>query len=812
MNPLKLLLTGFAGITSGLGKETIELDLTKIPSSSELIAIIAPNGTGKSTLMDNLHPYRVMPSRLNTSTSAPTPTSFSYYDHISATSAVKDLYWEHAGKFYRSLVNITAIGKTQKQEAFLFVLEDGSYIPYVSKLGVSSDGKAAVYDACVNEIMGPPEIFFMAGFSAQGKRSVSSMKAPEIKEILSAMLGTDNIKALSEKAVEVVKNLRPHLDALKTQALPAQHLAGKEGELVAKLGNAKLQLINHTASQSTAQAAVLRATENLGRVKASVDQQVSIAAQKESVSASIASTNQTSETYIASLKQQHQNSRATLEARSAEISESGNRSLDASKRLGEELITVQALAATHDAVQLKAKEAPMLLMRQSDLRASVETLTQEVQPLTTLRADARSLATKLATTTAEGASIKEAIQLAEATSALIGRVPCNGTAMQSACSLLAVANEAQQELPTQVEKRRILVVNYKETLGKSQFAENMILKLIDKEVLLKQTNDQLNVVQLKYLDAKNAASILTTIEAAKSRITMLDSQIADEVSRRRQIRVTSNQVKEELDALTARQQAEIDNSLAASKKTLDELNASLAKLPKLVSSTDIEDARYAVDSANVRVDALKAEAIELEREIGLLTSELQKAVEAKEFVSSVDSKCLQISDAMAIWTLLSKAFGNDGIIALSIDDAGPEISRIANRLLNDCYGGRFQIRMDTQKTTATGVLKETFEIMVQDTARGEDKSVSLMSGGEKVWINECLVRAFALYMANSSGLHYDTLFCDESDDGLDIERKRQFMTMKRAVLKAGGGKREFFITHTPELWNMADSVIDVALL
>ena len=54
-----------------------------------------------------------------------------------------------------------------------------------------------------------------------------------------------------------------------------------------------------------------------------------------------------------------------------------------------------------------------------------------------------------------------------------------------------------------------------------------------------------------------------------------------------------------------------------------------------------------------------------------------------------------------------------------------------------------------------------------------------------------------------------TLFSDESDGPLDPERKRQYLTMKREVLKIGGYKREYLITQTPELWEMADHIIDV---
>ncbi|MFY9327156.1 MAG: hypothetical protein WAO76_03930, partial [Georgfuchsia sp.] len=89
------------------------------------------------------------------------------------------------------------------------------------------------------------------------------------------------------------------------------------------------------------------------------------------------------------------------------------------------------------------------------------------------------------------------------------------------------------------------------------------------------------------------------------------------------------------------------------------------------------------------------------------------------------------------------------------------------------------------------------------------KSVSLMSGGERVWINECLIRAVALYLAQHTGRRYDTLFSDEADGPLDSERKRMFMAMKREVLRLGGYQREFFVSQTPALTSMANTVIDL---
>jgi exonuclease SbcC len=102
--------------------------------------------------------------------------------------------------------------------------------------------------------------------------------------------------------------------------------------------------------------------------------------------------------------------------------------------------------------------------------------------------------------------------------------------------------------------------------------------------------------------------------------------------------------------------------------------------------------------------------------------------------------------------------------------------------------------------------------MVHDVQSGESKSVRQMSGGERVWINECLVRAVALYLAQTGERHYGTLLSDEADGPLDPERKRMFAAMKRQVLRLGGYQREFFISQTPELAGMADVVIDLDAL
>jgi exonuclease SbcC len=162
-----------------------------------------------------------------------------------------------------------------------------------------------------------------------------------------------------------------------------------------------------------------------------------------------------------------------------------------------------------------------------------------------------------------------------------------------------------------------------------------------------------------------------------------------------------------------------------------------------------------------------------------------------EGFSATQALAERISDEIAKWKLLAKGLGNDGVIALTIDDAGPALTQTVNDLLLACYGTRFTVEIQTQRTLANGETREGFEILVHDAESDSSKAVGVMSGGQKVWINECLTRGVALYIAANAGQPYETLFSDESDGPLDPDRKVQFMRMKREVLRQGGYAREF---------------------
>ena len=79
-----------------------------------------------------------------------------------------------------------------------------------------------------------------------------------------------------------------------------------------------------------------------------------------------------------------------------------------------------------------------------------------------------------------------------------------------------------------------------------------------------------------------------------------------------------------------------------------------------------------------------------------LEDQLKKIHEArvkKETCANAENRIKVIKDEIdrinreiSHWNLLGLGCGNNGIIALSIDDAGPSISALTNDILKSCYG------------------------------------------------------------------------------------------------------------------------------
>lgn len=810
MKPLKLTLQGFTGIFAAFGRDSLVLDLQTIPQDAALVALVGPNGAGKSTILDSLHPYRVMPSRSTTLG----PGGFSYWTQITGATAMKELIWENDGVCYRTLLSFKTTGKTQKSDCYLYQRDAGSgdWKPVQLADGTLSDGKSSTYDHCVDTILGPPEKFFTAHFSAQGRKTIASYGAGDIKSILASVLNLQGYRELAAKAALVGKFLRQQLEGLNGELAEARNHETTAAVLEGEVTTVEARIRSGGADEVTAQASVNGAREALAGLLAKRDAQSKNAEEVHFLNEQIgtvvtkaASSKASVSTQFAREQDRHQ-SEATSAKAAIATAQNNVQSSEAEMR------RLNAVLAEKDAIAQAVARLPdhKCLLEQID--ASIEADQAILAGAAALRTELNVLVAQRARLASEGQAKTIVIKNLTETASLVDQVPCKGSQMQLACPLMEQANAAKRDVPAHEAEQSAKRAAYLEIDLKVKDLQSKVAGFDTVEAEVREAQKKRKTAAAT-LDVDNRlAARAPLIADAESRLPALAQGIEEQ---RQVIAAATERLTQATTALAAidsekaQALALIETTAASETKVLEDR---LAKLEKPVSDAEVEAYQSAVSRAGAALVEVQARARALTEQKVTLMGKLEAVRALAARSGQVKMQAERLQEEIAKWKLAEKGLGNDGCVALSIDDSGPEIAAICNSLLSDCFEGRFVVRLDTQSETKTGTVKETFDVKVFDGHRGTEKSLGDMSGGEEVLVNECLTRSVALYASQSSTTRCETLFTDETDGALDPEAKRTFMQMKRAVLKQGGYAREFFITHTPELWEMADHKIMVAEL
>jgi exonuclease SbcC len=157
---------------------------------------------------------------------------------------------------------------------------------------------------------------------------------------------------------------------------------------------------------------------------------------------------------------------------------------------------------------------------------------------------------------------------------------------------------------------------------------------------------------------------------------------------------------------------------------------------------------------------------------------------------------------------LERAFGKDGVPALLIEQALPQIEEKANDLLDRLSDGQMSIRFVTQaeyRDKKRDDLKETLDIQISDSAG--IRSYEMYSGGEAFRVNFALRLALSEILAQRKGARLQTLVIDEGFGSQDIQGRQRLIEAINMV------KNDFakilVITHLDELKDAFPSRIEV---
>ena len=803
MTPKYLRLKGFTGILRATGLHEVMLDLTYLEDDDQLVAIIGPNGSAKSTVLDNLQPYPVMPSRV-TSDGPVNVDAFSYYGHLYAADCERELHWDHNGEQYKTS-QLWHINGSRTAEAYLHIKKNGKWVPASLPDGTLSDGKTSTYAKCVEGIVGNPATYFTTQFAAQNRTQFAKYKSADVKSLLADMLGHSHIETLHAKCLSVSSGLKSALTDARFELEQLVSVVALVKSLHASIAADEATLKGFDAdwarqrqALSLAETALVQAQE---RIKASATTE----AERQRLKGEQGKIDALAHADIALLQQDKVQAEAIL-ARAKQERAVAEARLTADKiSVEKQLAEINILLAQAPMVVSAQATLPVALTDLPALKAAVEQaeiVRAEWMRLKVDKERAEDKIEQLGKTMNVDREKQEALTLQ---SGLANEVPCQGTDLQSSCKLLTHAVDAKTRIPAVIDVITKAALTYDQLRNELAATIARMGSIGDAETATRLAKAALAGAEATIRQLEKLAVLAPAIEnaestrvAAQTRLSTIETDAADVLAKFNDHECHHRQRFDDIDARITQRQNQAKQSVA------DVLDA-LSKLPVSANPAEIVSAAAQVKAIQNALSLVEADRQQIAQQIGHAKGKLNILAPQSASVDEAKRVVTEIETEMAYWAMLTKAFSKDGIIALSIDDAGPTISGLTNQILAACFGPRFNVSIETQVTKRDGEKKEGFDILIDDANNGERSSLSVMSGGERVWINECISRALALFLAEASGLKEETLFTDETDGALDEDRKRMFMTMKRKVIELGGYKREFFVSHTPQMWDLADA-------
>lgn len=344
-----------------------------------------------------------------------------------------------------------------------------------------------------------------------------------------------------------------------------------------------------------------------------------------------------------------------------------------------------------------------------------------------------------------------------------------GAAEQS----LQQACQAQQEAEEHRERLQAL----EERLKRDDLAPEVKERLAQVEVALAECAVEEKVLQ----QANEEVERLTQYEKEAARLQAAEDQMmalrADLDADRKQEEDFRKQVEDEEARLRDLQEEVKD--LDRLRQDLQAQEGALAEVRRRLA-----DARDALGAARQRV-----------RHCEYLREERKKKEKEREGAAR----------EQALYEELEAAFGRQGVQALLIDQALPEITEEANRLLARMTDGRMHVDLQTQRETKSGTTQEVLDILISDELGC--RPYELYSGGEAFRVNFALRVALSRLLARRAGARLQTLFIDEGFGALDTVGRERLMEAIASI------QDDFacilVVTHVEELKEMFPVRIEV---
>ena len=331
------------------------------------------------------------------------------------------------------------------------------------------------------------------------------------------------------------------------------------------------------------------------------------------------------------------------------------------------------------------------------------------------------------------------------------------------------------------EEREPRMRETEEALKSESYAE-------DARVELSKIDEELKAIGYDAAKHDSLRKEEEELRSAESEMRQLEQAQAASKPLEREISELKKQIGKQEEAISESEKAHTQAAagLAASEVELPDVQGSEEQLRKIHESEN--QLRLEVGAAKQRVavlDDLRERKAEIEKQREGL------AAKVGEFQS------------------LEQAFGKDGVPAMLIEQALPQIEVRANEVLERLSGGQMHINFVTQqayKDAKREDLRETLEIQISDSAGERD--YEMFSGGEAFRINFAIRLALSEVLAQRAGARLQTLVIDEGFGSQD-ESGRQRLVEAINLVKDDFAKI-LVITHIDSLKDAFPTRIEVS--
>jgi len=847
MIPVKLKIEGFLSY-----RQPVELDF----NSFHIACISGPNGAGKSSLLDAITWALFGQARKRDESII--------NNHPSEKAAQVSLDFDYEGNRYR-VYRSNPRGKTSMVEFYIWSQKedgtDGRWKPLTERSVRETSKK--IQETLKMDF----DTFTNASFFLQGKADQFATARPaDRKKILSNILGLEVWETYRERASQKRRMIEKDVKTLDGRLAEIQ-IELDEGPQRKKQLKMLQEQLDVITKQRIERAAIL---ENVRRVRAALDEQVktldtyknqieSLNRNRDQTLRTLAERRNEKDTYVHVVEsadaieaayQQWQAARVALEAMDGVAAQFRERDalrqeplrqieservrleeikqhlMDQKTSLENSLAAEPGLAASREAALNKITQAEKKLAQREALHA-------EMQRLQAAQADAKAGNPRLRMETDELRARRDQLAAAEGVECPVCGQPLAADERQVLIDQLTTKGN---QLRDRFFENKSLLENFEKDLHNigSQLAD-----LNDVDAALREATRQVDQIdhKLNTLEQQRSewektgeprlAEVITILKDeafspdARDKLRLVDKELAalgydlalheklrraeaigrqaeDDLRKLETARAALAPIEREIKRLDD-QLAELENNLAVMAKALDELTAKVA-----AAEVDLPD----LDQAESDMHDAQEQENKVRQDVGMATQRVVVLESSKERKTEFLEKREELNQQIANLLQLERAFGKDGIPALLIEQALPEIEEATNTLLSRLSNGNMSFSFVTQreyKDSKREDLKETLDMVVSDSVGERD--YELFSGGEAFRVNFSIRLALSQLLARRSGARLQTLVIDEGFGSQD-EQGRQRLIEAINLVK-GDFEKILVITHLDELKEAFPNRIEV---